>query len=208
MKKFLLFTLVLNSLLYAQSSVEVYLGNVWNMKEDITIGQNGQADIVINNASFQTYALEEPVYYGVRFSYKTTQDTAWEIEMNHMKLYLQTTHPDVQHLEVSHGYNLFWLNKAWYLDTFIFHVGAGFIIAHPDIIVRNLTNYKDGYAGNHLAGATVQTSIQKKFDISNHWFLFLEAKLVCALANIPIAQGSVVIPNRSLHADFGLGYNF
>ncbi len=128
--------------------------------------------------------------------------------MNHLKLFLLDDHPDIQHFEISHGYNLVWINRAWFIDDLIVHLGAGWIITHPDIIVRNQTNYKDGYAGNYLSGPTVQASLQRRFTLSPSWFVSLEGKLVWAYATIPIVDGSVDVQNRSLHANFGLGYNF
>ena len=189
-------------------SFEMLLGSAWNMREDIRIKQDGELDIVIQNAHFDVEPFIRPIYYGFRWSFFVSEEGAWELEMNHLKMYLTDPPSEVDHLEISHGYNLVWFNRAWFVNEFIIHTGVGVVVPHPDIMVRGKSDYDPGVEGYSIAGGTLHASVQKKFDISNSWFLSLETKVVVASAYIPIADGSVVVPNRSFHANFGLGYEF
>ena len=189
-------------------SFELLLGSAWNMRENIRIKQDGEPDIVIKDAHFDVEPFTRPIYYGFRWAFFVGEDGAWELEMNHLKMYLSNPPSEVDHLEVSHGYNLVWLNRAWYINEFIIHTGAGVVVPHPDIMVRGKTDYDPGLGAYTIAGPSLHASVQKKFDISESWFISLETKVVVASAYIQIAEGSVVVPNRSFHANFGFGYEF
>ena len=189
-------------------TLELLLGNAWNMREDLVIKQDGYPDILVEDAYFNVEAFVPPLYYSLRWAFFEEESGAWEIELNHLKLYLDEFPNDVQAFDISHGYNLLWFNRAWFLEDFILHAGAGVVIAHPNISVRNQNNYSYGNENHSICGGSLHASIQKRFDITQKWFLSLEAKAVYALADVPFAQGSVVVQNRSLHATFGFGYKF
>ncbi len=211
-------TLVSN--VYAgEYSIELFSGTVYNMKEDITIRQSGYDDIKLNKVNFKTHPQTTPYYYGYRFSKWYIDNTAWEFEHIHQKLYIdnpQKLNPNIQKWEVTDGFNFFMLNKAWKKKdiNLIYRIGGGFVVTHPDITVRNKTNFKRGGGaitfgqGYHLAGFVLQTSVQKIFDISKNWFFSTELKLSYAKANVPIASGNVDVQNRAMHLDFGVGYKF
>lgn len=213
-------TLGLASNLYAsQYSFEFFSGTVYNMKEDITIRQNGEDDINIDNANFKTHPQTIPYYYGMRFSTWYKDDTAWEFEHIHQKLYIdnpEKLNTNIQKWEVTDGFNFFFLNKAWKKTdiNLIYRIGGGLVVTHPDITVRNKTNHKRGNGvitygeGYHLSGFVFQASVQKIFDINKNWFCSTELKATYAKANIPIADGNVEVQNRAIHLDFGIGYKF
>lgn len=71
---------------------------------------------------------------------------AFELEHIHQKIYVDELPPDVQHFEVTDSYNLFLFNSTWQLNQYnlITRIGAGLVIAHPQITARNMTNYSPG----------------------------------------------------------------
>lgn len=203
----------------SEYSFEFFSGTVYNMKEDLTIRQSGEDDIVVNNADLKTHPQTTPFYYGYRFSKWYEDKTAWEFEHIHQKLYLdnpENIDSNIQKWEVTDGFNFFTLNKAWKNEdsNLIYRLGGGVVVTHPDITVRNKTNHKRGNGaihfgeGYHLSGFVLQTSIQKVFDLNKNWFIGTELKATYAKANVPIADGNVDVQNRAVHFDLGLGYKF
>jgi hypothetical protein len=217
--KFLLSLFIISNIYANEYSFELFSGTVYNMKEDIVIRQSGELDIKIDNANLKSHPQTTPFYYGYRFSRWYKDNTAWEFEHIHQKLYIDNSnevHPDVQKWEITDGFNFFTLNKAWKKTdlNLIYRLGGGFVIAHPDITVRNKTNHKRGNGalhfgeGYHLSGFVLQTSVQKIFTLNKDWFYSTELKITYAKANVPIADGNVDVQNRAIHLDFGIGYKF
>ena len=207
---------LLTNLYASDYSVELFSGFVYNMKEDIVNTQNGQTNIVMNDAELKTKPQTPPFYYGIRVSKWYEDDTAWEIEHVHQKLYIDDLPADVQKWEITDGFNFFFLNKAWKDKdmNLVYRVGTGLVITHPDITVRDKSNHKRGHGaitygeGYHLSGFVLQASAQKLFELTPKWYLTTELKATYAKANVPIAEGSVNVQNRALHLNFGAGYKF
>jgi hypothetical protein len=88
------------------------------------------------------------------------------------------------------------------------------VVAHPDITVRNQTNYQKGGGalhfgeGYHLSGLVSQVSLQKVFNINQNWFYGIETKLTYAKAKVPIKDGNTLLENKALHFNIGIGYKF
>lgn len=218
----LILGLALFSNLFASGySVELSTGYVWNMKEDIVNRVGGYPTMTWNNVQMETNPQREPYYYAIRISKWSDDDTAWELEHIHQKLYIEDSRyinstTDVQKWEITDGFNFFLLNKAWKNTDYgaIFRLGGGTVIAHPDITIHDQTNHKAGHGaipygeGYHLCGFVVQASIQKYFDLTDNWFVGGELKATYAKASVPIYDGETDVQNRALHLDFGLGYRF
>jgi hypothetical protein len=79
---------------------------------------------LLQNAKYHTEPFNESPYYAWRLA-KWSKNRAWEFELVHHKLYLSNPPAEVQHFEVSHGYNLITINRAWLLRGFIWRFGAG-----------------------------------------------------------------------------------
>ena len=200
----------------ATYSLAIFSGAVFNSKEDLRIKQDGEEDITINNAEFKTKPMSDPPYYGIRLS-RWNNNKAWEIEHIHQKLYLDNLPPDVQQFEITDGYNLFLINRAWqFHKKYVVRLGAGTVISHPDIKVRGKTNFKRGGGaipkiwtdGYRCCGITGQVSLAREIKIFKKIFLNPEIKLTHSRADVPIADGSVQVNNTAVHLNFGLGYNF
>lgn len=196
-----------------------FLGTSFSKDETLTIKQDGFPDITLDNARLSTKPFEAPPYYSIRLS-KWHDGYAWEIEHIHQKIYIDDLPPEVQHFEITDGYNLFFVNGAWQLQQWdvIARLGAGLVIAHPQITVRGRTNHTPGGgaipmiwdtdSGYQWTGPAVQLALEKEFSISDHWLFSLEGKLTHAYADIDIEGGSVSVPNTAVHFLFGLKYDF
>ena len=147
-------------------SITLSSGAVFNSREDLHLKQNSNPDIFIANADLKTKSLTPPFYYGMRLA-RAIDGGAWEFEHIHQKLYLDDLPANLQKFEVTDGYNLFYLNRSWNRPTAAaLRLGAGLVVAHPDITIYGQTNHirgggaipkiwEDGY---RWCGVSVQAS--------------------------------------------------
>jgi len=203
----------------SEYTFEMFTGFVKNAKEDLVIYRDNGNSIDMNDVQFETHPQTVPYYYGMRISKWYSDDTAWEFEHVHQKLYIDNPeqyYAGLTNWEVTDGYNFFMLNKAWKQEdkSIILRVGGGFIISHPDVTLDGERLHGDGSGalvwgtGYHLSGFVLQTSAQKTFDINKNWFLGTEVKASYSRAYIQVPNGGVFVQNRALHFDFGFGYKF
>jgi hypothetical protein len=200
--------------------VALNFGSSFSKNETLTIKQSGYPDIILPHADIKTKAFTVPFYYGLRIS-RWDNDRAWEFEHIHQKIYIDDLPSEVEHFDITDGYNLFYLNHAWNLEEYgvITRVGLGFVVAHPDITVRGVQTHETGGgaipmiwdtdSGYQWAGLTGQIAIEKEFQIVKNWYLSLEGKLTHSSADIDLEEdGSVEVPNSALHLLVGIKYNF
>lgn len=191
-------------------TLEVMGGAVFNVKTPLKIEQSGQPNIDIDSAEYDTKPFQSPIYYSVRFA-NWRGDRATEVELIHQKLFLQNGQAEVQRFDISHGFNMLFLNKAWKKDGLIFHFGGGAVITHPENTVRNLPLPQDGGLfdrGYYLSGAAVQFAVGKEIPISGRLFGVLEGKVTAAYAKVKVVDGHANVSNVALHGLFGVGYKF
>lgn len=175
----------------------------------LTIQQSGHEDLELQ-AQYNTHSFTSPPYYVLRLG--TWQNyRAWEIELIHLKLDLANAPDEVQRFEISHGYNMLILNRAWMKPQYVFRVGAGIVLAHPENTVRTQSLDEQGgmmQTGYYLAGPTAQAAISKSFSITSHLSMVIEGKATGSYAEVPIADGHAQVPNIAIHALIGIGYTF
>lgn len=218
----MLSALAVSTSLYAYDySIELYSGVVANMNEDVTYKLSGQEDIVLSNVKLSTKPFTPPPYYGLRISLWDVDNTAWEFEHTHQKLYIDDEDliAPLEHWEMTDGFNFFFVNRAWKLDEYMeglrARVGAGLVITHPDITYNGVRYHGHGHGaityggGYDLSGYVWQVGVQKVFDITQNWYLSLESRLTYAGAWAEDKNDGISeLQNRALHFNFGLGYNF
>lgn len=191
---------------HAQWTLEAFLGSALSVPSPLSIHQYGEERIHFT-ARYDTKPFKESPYYAWRIA-KWSRNRAWEFELVHHKLYLSNPPDEVQHFEVSHGYNLITVNRAWKNRGFIFRAGAGIVATHPETKIREKRlPWGEGLDGFYISGVTVQAAVEKKFIIWGRLFGVLEGKLTASYAVIPIQDGNAYIPNAAVHGLFGLGFN-
>jgi hypothetical protein len=109
-----------------------------------------------------------------------------ELELVHHKLHIDHPRPPVEHFEVSHGYNLAYMNMARPANGFVVRLGAGLVIAHPEGRIAGLrvggsrrTLLRGGY---HIAGGSFQLGLGRRYAFARSqttWFA-PEAKVTAA----------------------------
>lgn len=221
--------LVLTSIVTATSlyaydfTVQVYGGVVANMNEDITYTLRGEQDINLKDIELDTKPSTVPYYYGFRISAWDEDNTAWEFEHTHQKLYIDDNDlpgaPTLEHWEMTDGFNFFFVNKAWKMDeswyNLILRAGAGLVITHPDITYdgNRYTGNGNGaitYGGGYdLSGFVLQVGAEKQFDITDDWFFSVETRLTYANAEAEDELGGISdLDNKAFHLNYGIGYRF
>lgn len=222
--KLLLLALVVSSSLSAyEYSMELFGGVIYNMNSDLTYKVSGQNDIVLKDVALSTKPFTVPPYYGFRVSvWDPSDDTAWELEHIHQKLYISDSDLDgtlLDHWEMTDGFNFFFLNKAWKLDNYweglILRAGSGLVITHPDVTYDGERLNGDGHGalvyggGYDYSGYAWQVSSQKTFYLTQNWFLSLETRLTMSYAWAK-DEGSNIseINNTAFHLNYGVGYKW
>jgi hypothetical protein len=194
-------------------SFEVFLGEQFNLPTPLTIKQKGEETIRLQGASYDSEAwtgFNSP-YYALRIG-RWKQGRAWEIELVHQKLILEDKIEEVQDFEISHGYNLITINRAWRLRKYydlIWRIGAGIVLTHPETMVRGKgRGYGESFPnGFYISGPTSQLALGKRVYIWKGFFGVLEAKLTASYAmHVPIADGHAEVPNVAFHYLIGIGY--
>ncbi|WP_207431437.1 hypothetical protein [Sabulibacter ruber] len=176
------------------------------MPTTLTVEQPGEAPIKFR-ARYRTRPWTGSPYYAYRLGYKQ-----WSAELVHHKLYLQNPPSEIEHFEVSHGYNLAMVSRTIpvAVSPGIFRVGLGLVIGHPEGRIRGkaINPVKSLLGGGyHISGLCLQAAIGPKLGVAEHWFFRPEAKITAAWARMPLAGGgTATVPNIALHTLFGFGY--
>jgi len=161
-------------------------------------------------ARYESAPLKLPPYYSVRFGFKR-EEAGWEIEMNHLKIYLKNKPDEVDRFSVSHGYNQILVNRIGKTGKFNSKTGIGLVAAHPENTIRGQTlNEKLGFFndGYYLTGPVVQYGVFREIPLGNYFYILGEARISAAYARIPVVNGKAHTPVVALHLQIGPGVRY
>ena len=183
-------------------------GGAWNARTPVTLEQEGEPDLDFS-ASFETRPFEQPLYWALKASLQDRKG-AWELQLLHHKLYLTDPPPQVQHLEVTHGFNLVTFGRSFPLGSgFAARAAAGVVVAHTESVVRG--SYEGGsgtFSGYELAGPAFFGGAGWQRPLGRHFLLSAEAAVSAARARVSVARGHATFWNVAAHALVGLGFRF
>lgn len=188
--------------------IQLFTGSSYSFPSPLNIEQDGEDDIDLT-AEYETRAWStQAPYYALRIG-KWVDNHAWEFESLHQKLFLTNKPDEVQRFAISHGYNINMLNYALSKYGFIYRLGGGFVMTHPETTVRDKRWEDDGgLNGFYISGAGGQLALEKRYIITEKLSFSLELKMTAAYAEIPIADGTATVPNYAAHGLIGVGYDF
>jgi len=190
-------------------SAEFYGGLAGNVPLPLLIKQSGQPSLDFV-AKYESRSLDLPIYYGYRLS-KWCDEKSWEFEFTHHKIYLSNNPPEIEQFNLSHGLNMFTINRGRALSGFIIRGGAGPIITHPEFTIRDVSfDQSRGlfHLGYMLNGIALNLGVAHPIQFSKHFFLNLEAKTTFAYVHIKQDDLKVNVYNWAFHLVLGPGYNF
>lgn len=188
---------------------QVGTGGAYSLPTPLDIDMNTGSDINVSSARYDTRSFStQAIYYNFKLGY-WENNAAWEFESLHHKLYLVNKPKNVQQFHISHGYNMNTVNRAWDTGNFIYRVGGGFIMTHPETKVNGKQwEDKGGVKGFYVSGLSAQAAVEKRWYVTDNVFLSLEGKLTAGYAIVPVAEGSASVPNVALHGIGSVGYRF
>jgi hypothetical protein len=162
-------------------------------------------------AHYDTKPFSPPPYYMLRLG-KWSDNQAWEFEFIHHKVYLTNTTVEVPRFTITNGYNLMTVNHAWLTKhQYIWRVGAGVVLAHPESTIRGQNFDELGGTWNdngyYVAGPTGMIALEKRFYLTKAFFVELEGKFTASYTNVKIANGYADAPDVAVHANVGIGYD-
>ena len=183
-------------------SFAAFFGAAQNLGTTLTIEQKGRAELRIA-ADYATRPFESPIYYAGRLAFRGERG-AWEVQFTHHKLHLQNPSPEVQHFEITHGFNVLVFGRAFYTRVVDWRVLGGVVIAHPESVVRGRAR-SPGY---ELTGPALVVGAGKEIDLAGRLFAAIDGQFLAARARVSVDAGEASAPNLSLHLLFGLGLRF
>ena len=198
----------------SQISIDVATGDAFNLRTPLTITQSGFPDIHIDNAKYTTRPLKAAPYYEIQVGF-WSGTKGWVVGMLHHKLHLEDLPPEVERFEITNGYTIFSLSRAWRRGHLIVSAGAGVVVAYPDTRVRGVNEREDaGFlhsiigSGYYFSGGSILLAAQRNFPIVKHLHMALAAKASGSYARVPMPDGHATVPNVALHLHAGLGTSF
>ncbi|BAS28717.1 hypothetical protein [Limnochorda pilosa] len=186
----------------AQTTFTLFVGSSAHAPLAVIIEQQNEDTLYIESPEWETKPFYEAPYYSIRVGHGE-----WDVELIHDKMYLMNTPPEVQHFEVSHGYNLLLLNHRRGNGPFTWRTGLGLVAAHPESTVRGEgLGYGQGILkGFYIGGPAGQVAATYTRDLLGPLYLTAEAKATLAWAKVPVYNGHATVPHLAAHLLAGVG---
>ncbi len=187
---------------------QAFGGGAVNAPASLTVSQDGQPDIE-ETVTFKTKPFESPFYWALRLGLEDRAG-AWELQVLHDKLYLDDPPAGIDHFEVTHGFNLVTLGRAFSLGHDLSaRVGAGAAVTHTEASVRGEWSGGDGtFSGYEVAGPVVLAGLGWQLPLGRHFFVSLEAAASVAYVRVSVSRGHASFWNVAGHGLLGLGVRF
>ncbi len=187
-------------------SFELLGGTAFNFGTPLSVEQGDHPEIDFT-AEYETRPLESPFYYAWRVAFERGPG-AWELQFVHHKLYLTNPPDEIQHFEISHGFNILTLNRAVERHGLSLRAGFGLVVAHPQSDVRGMSGPDSGFfdTGYVLTGPAALLGVGKEFPLTTRFSIASEAQLIAAWARVPVGGGRADAPHVGLHWLIGIRY--
>ena len=167
-----------------------YMGSAYSFSGPLYLSQRGYSDIRVD-AHYETKPFMDYPYWGIRFEYWRLT-SAWEFELIHHKVYLQSPPDTISYFNMSDGYNFLLLNRSYAsLQDYVWRFGMGVVMAHPESRIRGQLFSESGGIQNigfYLAGPVVQVGLERRYLWTKSRFLSFESKLTLSQFNVPINE--------------------
>lgn len=193
----------------ASWSFEFQGGSAWSLPGPLVIEREGRSGWSLR-AHWSTRPFEGSPYYAWRIG-RWSRDRAWELELIHHKLYLNHPPAGIGHLEISHGFNLITVNRAWAEGPWRARAGLGLLVTHAEGTLEGaaLLSDRGPIGGGYVpAGPALQGALQRTWPLGHGFFLSAEGKVTWAYGRIPFEGGQLRVGNLALHALLGAGHRW
>jgi hypothetical protein len=188
-------------------SIDVIAGAALNFDSNVTFHQTGEEDITLTG-QYITKPFDDPYYLGLRFNFNIAHHI-WELQFLHHKVYLTNTTEEVQHFEITHGFNTLTLHHRFVYDEFNLRIGAGVVLPHTESTIRGHKHSSTGGIlgwGYHITGPILLAGFNRDWMLGSHFYINTEIQFIAGWAKVPIYDGYASATNFAFHFIFGLGY--
>ena len=192
----------------AQAGVrlEFNLGNALNARTPVSVRQGGEKEIRFDG-DWRSDGFKLPPYYTIRLGWGSLE-RGWEFQFTHHKLELNNTTPEVEHLELTHGFNIGTLNRVLPVGPCVLRAGAGLVLAHPQSNIRGEPYDADDNGGYALTGPVFLVGVGKAWPVGDALYVNLDGAASFAWADVPVSRGEAEVTNLAFHAMAGIGWRF
>ena len=181
-----------------------------NISLPMAIYQAGEVAIKIPSARFSSEPFVLPPFWDWRFC-RTGSKGFWELESIHNKLYLKNRPDEIQEFSISHGYNIFTVNRGWKFGKYGMRIGLGCAFAHPESEILHRIFRESGNFLNtsyHLSGPVLNIGLNRRWYIIRRLFFQTEIKNTFSYVHVPLAGGHADFFTSSFYLTAGAGYDF
>jgi hypothetical protein len=188
-------------------SIDVIAGAALNFDSKVSFHQAGEEDISLIG-QYITKPFDDPYYLGFRLNFNIA-DHVWELQFLHHKLYLTNTTDEIQHFEITHGFNTLTIHRRFIFNHFDLRLGAGVVLPHTESTIRGYKHASTGGIfgwGYHITGPILLTGINRNWMMGSHFYLNTELQFIAGWAKVPIYNGHAHATNFAFHFIFGIGY--
>jgi hypothetical protein len=181
-------------------AIELLGGVAFNAPTHLTVRQDGEAPISLT-ARYATRPLHFPLYYALRLGSRRAAP-CWELQLAHHKLYLRNPPPEIESLQITHGFNLLTVNRAlpWRRGTV--RIGAGCAIPHVEGSVRGRQCASREY---RVGGPAVLAGAGWRRALGRQLWLAGEIEAAAGWIDVPVTEGRIRASAIGLHLRAGLG---
>jgi len=182
---------------------QAFGGTTLNAPTTLKVSQAGSPDIE-HAASWTSRSLDQPFYWAIRLRWQRER-SGWELQLLHHKLHLKNTTADLQHFEVTHGFNVLTAHRVWRRDRLHLRLGAGVVLPHAESVVRGR------YAGTgpyRIRGPAAVAGVGWEQPLGRRLLATAEAQGIAGRASVDIAAGRARVDALGLHVLVGLGAVF
>jgi hypothetical protein len=200
-----------------EAHAEFLIGTAWSLPTPLVVRLPRHTPVRVH-ARYSTHPWSGALYYGYRAGGGELAShgapAGYEAELLHHKLYLDNPVPPIEHLEISHGYNLLTADAVRPANALAVRFGVGLVVAHAEgrIAGERVGGSRRTFLGGgyHLAGVTAELGVERRYTLTHgrsSLYAVPEGKLTASLARVPVGDsgGSAFVPNVAAHALAGLG---
>jgi hypothetical protein len=188
--------------------IELATGLPYNIPLPLVVHQTGAPDLRVT-AHYSSEPFVVPISWVWRIGYWDGEQ-GWEFEAIHHKVFLDNRAQEIQEFSVSHGLNLLTINRAWRMADYLFRVGGGIALTHPENTIRGKTlpeNEGIFGMGYYVSGPALNVSAGRQVSLIGNLVGLLEVKAFSSLASIPVVDGNADFYHIAFQLSLGLGYS-
>lgn len=182
--------------------LQFFGGTALNLPTRLTV-QHLDLGSVRHSATWKTDPLDQPFYWALRARWQR-RDDGFELQLLHHKMYLKNNPASIDHLEITHGFNVLTVNYLRRTYPVQPRLGLGVVIPDAESIVLG-EFHQDGYK---IGGPAVLVGAGWEHALSRHVLVAVDAQFIAGWTSVDVDRGEARVSSLALHLLVGLGASF